>query len=179
MSDFPIALEGAELVLVDEQDAAEVYAVVDAERAHLRPFLPWIGQATDATFVAAHLRDARLRRDRGEGLECGLRVEGRLVGGVGVHHVDLRNRSGEVGYWLARSAQGRGLMTRAVAAVTRYAFETGFHRLEIRMWPGNPKSRRVAERLGYVREGVLQEAGWHPDGWRDLEVWAMLAPGER
>lgn len=166
----------AELVLLDEQDAPEVFAVVEAERAYLRPWLPWVDQTKDATAVAAYLRDARRRRESGEGFECGVRFEGRIVGVVGVHRVDLRNRSGEIGYWLARSAQGRDLMTRAVDAVAARAFAFGLHRLEIRLWPGNAASRRVAERLGFVKEGVLRDAGWHPDGFRDLEVWAKLAP---
>lgn len=173
---FPLALEDADLVLVDEQDAPEMYALIDAERAHLRPYLPWVDQAREPAFIAAYLRDARRRREGGEGFECGLRVGGRLVGGVGLHHVDLRNRSAEIGYWLARAATGRGLVTRAVEAVTDRAFTMGFHRIEIRVWPGNPKSGAVAARAGYVREAVLRDAGWHPDGFRDLEVWAKLAP---
>lgn len=174
---FPVDLgDGAELVLVDEQDAAEIFAVVDRDRARLRAWLPWVDAAKDASFNAAYLRDARLRRERGVGIECGIRVAGRLVGGVGLHHVDLVHRSGEIGYWVAGDHEGRGLVTRAVAALVARAFADGLHRLEIRLWPENPRSRAVAERLDFIQEGLFRAAGWHPDGWRDLEVWAKLAP---
>jgi ribosomal-protein-serine acetyltransferase len=90
--------------------------------------------------------------------------------------VDWRNSAGSIGYWLAADAQGRGLMTRAVAACLDHAFAAwDLHRIEIRAAPDNARSRAVPERLGFVQEGILREAERHADRFGDLVVYAMLA----
>jgi RimJ/RimL family protein N-acetyltransferase len=51
-------------------------------------------------------------------------VDGEAVGGIGYTlHEDVERASAEIGYWLGVSFWGRGIMTAALIAVTRYAFE--------------------------------------------------------
>lgn len=61
---------------------------------------------------------------------------------------------GEIGYWVAPEARGRGLAARAVGLLADWAFATlGLRRLELVTYEGNAPSRRVAERCGFVLEG--------------------------
>lgn len=63
----------------------------------------------------------------------------------------------EVGYWLLPEARGRGLATRSVRLISRWALrDLGLARLSLMTEPGNERSQRVAERSGFVREGVLR-----------------------
>ncbi|MFL5510773.1 MAG: GNAT family N-acetyltransferase, partial [Gemmatimonadaceae bacterium] len=56
----------------------------------------------------------------------------------------------EVGYWIRKGEAGRGLATRAAAALVRYAFrERGVERMELWTKPGNDASAAVARRLGF------------------------------
>lgn len=65
-----------------------------------------------------------------------------------------------VGYWLLPEARGKGLATRAVTLVSRWALrELGISRLGLLAEPANKHSQRVAERAGYRREGVLRSWG--------------------
>jgi RimJ/RimL family protein N-acetyltransferase len=60
-----------------------------------------------------------------------------------------------VGYWLAPSARGRGLMTEAVRAAVRWAREQhGVQRFHLWTHPENRTSQIVAERSGFVRVGI-------------------------
>src|SRR6476469_4595243 len=62
-----------------------------------------------------------------------------------------------VGYWLRPEARGRGAATVALQLVARWAFdEVGVLRLELTTAPENVASQRVAERAGFIREGVLR-----------------------
>ncbi len=62
----------------------------------------------------------------------------------------------DVGYWLAPEGRGRGAMTRALRLVAEYAFaERGIERLELSTLLENVASQRVAERAGFVREGIV------------------------
>ena len=56
--------------------------------------------------------------------------------------------------------------------------ELGLQRLELRIAVGNVASKRVAERCGYVREGVLRSVHLKDDIREDTEVWSLLA-GDR
>ncbi len=81
---------------------------------------------------------------------------GRFAMNVDIRDVDWRNRTAEVGYMTAPWARGRGYAGEAVLAVAGWLFEQGFHRLQLRVAVDNPESRRVAEKAGFVREGVAR-----------------------
>jgi ribosomal-protein-serine acetyltransferase len=102
--------------------------------------------------------------------------DGRIVGTLGFYRVDWENRSASIGYWIAESCQGRGIVTQAVRALTDHAFGTWqLNRVEIRAGIGNERSRAIATRLGFKEEGVLREAERVGDRYVDHVVHAMLA----
>jgi RimJ/RimL family protein N-acetyltransferase len=64
---------------------------------------------------------------------------------------------GSVGYWLLSEARGKGFATRSVQLVSRWAFgKLGMARLSLTTEPSNDRSQRVAERSGFLKEGVLR-----------------------
>ena len=77
-------------------------------------------------------------------------------------------RGAHIGYWIDQRFASRGYTTRAVKLLTKYGFETlKLHRIEINLRPENAASKRVAEKSGYVFEG-LRPRYLHIDGaWRD------------
>lgn len=106
---------------------------------------------------------------------------GALAGSVGVGWVgEPEERVGEVGYWLCRDLRGRGLITRAVRLVSRWAFEElGCERLQLRADEENVPSQRVAEKAGFTREGVLRSIHFNPRLGRRVDfVMFSLLPGE-
>jgi ribosomal-protein-serine acetyltransferase len=171
----PIA-EDAELRLWEAGDAAELTEAIAANREHLATWLPW-AQTQGFQDSVEYLDLKRLQVEANDGFEAALLVDGEIAGGVGFHRVDWGNRSTSIGYWLAADAQGRGLMTAAVAALLDYAFfEWDLHRVIIEVVVGNERSRAIPERLGFRQEAILREAklvhGDHEDTW----LYAMLAP---
>lgn len=154
-------------------DAGELHAAIEANREHLAPWMPWAGQGPEGTaaFVAGAVRDAA----DGRALQCVLVWEGAICGACGCNAFDWLNHATSLGYWLARDAQGRGLMTAAVGALCEHAFGAlELHRLEIRAAPTNARSRALAERLGFREEGVLRGAERIGGVQRDLVVYGRL-----
>lgn len=152
-------------------------------REHLASWLPAPLPGSDPTSLTAVSRNviANLREwKRGEAF-CWLmfdkggddQVIGRIrVGGV------MRGafQSAYVGYWMAEQHQGRGLMTEAVRAITRYCFETiGLHRLQAAIMPNNPASMRVIEKARYRREGIAQRYLQIAGRWEDHVLFAITA----
>ncbi len=100
----------------------------------------------------------------------------RLAGAVSLRF-EMAMRTGELGYWIDATFEGRGLVTRAVTAVLDHAFgPIGLDRVELRTGTDNARSRGVARRLGFTEEGELREAVVFPDGRRDDDiVYGLLA----
>ena len=116
-------------------------------------------------------------RDSGAGIIRAIEREGRLVGCIDVKRVDWAARTAEVGYWMAPWGRGCGVATRATRAMSFWALrEQGFERVELRAATGNVASQRVAEKAGFVREGVARNAGHVRSGRVDLVVYSLTRP---
>jgi RimJ/RimL family protein N-acetyltransferase len=86
--------------------------------------------------------------------------------------------TGEVGYWLAAEARGRGAATRAVRLICEWAFaELGLVRMQLLTHPENAASQKLAERCGFRREGLLRAWADMQEGRADLVMYSLL-PGE-
>jgi RimJ/RimL family protein N-acetyltransferase len=126
--------------------------------------------------------DAR-RFVRGEwrvnpGHQFAVTENGTVVASIGMT-VNEELRNGHIGYWCTKEARGRGVTTRALRVLCRWGFdELGLERLELITDPDNRASQRVAEKVGFCREGVLRSHLLHPDGRRRDSVMFSLLPGE-
>jgi RimJ/RimL family protein N-acetyltransferase len=97
-----------------------------------------------------------------------------LLGGAGMGY--NRSGTGEIGYWVAPAARGRGVGTAAARLLATHAFAQGFHRLTLRTRPDNTNSQRVAIGAGFTRESVQRGGHRTADGdITDMIVWARLA----
>ena len=103
-----------------------------------------------------------------------------VLGRAGLIGVDLTEGVAEVAYWVAPGHRARGVATRALCALSDWAFdELGLHRLGLQHSTRNHPSCAVAERALYRAEGVLRESALHADGWHDMHLHARLAGDPR
>jgi len=152
-------------------DAEELFALVDASRDRLRPWMIWEPTTKTVEDTRAFIQ-ACLSSSDFEG--NGLWREGRLVGGIGLSLDTLAN-SGEIGYWLSGGHEGQGIVTRACARLFDFAFdELGLHRMELQAAVANTKSRAVAQRLGMREEGVARDGCRVADGYLDAVTYGIL-----
>ena len=115
------------------------------------------------TDVAAVITDAR---------------SGEVLGGVGLHNLDPASGRCSAGYWVAAPARARGVARRALSLLCGYGFEElGVQRIELWIEPANPASLRVAEAVGFVREGLLRSFMAIGGRRRDMLMYSLL-PGE-
>ena len=81
------------------------------------------------------------------------------VGGVVIRGLGGEAASGEVGYWVASPARGRGIAPRALSAACEWAFRLPrtrpLERLELIHAVGNQPSCRVAEKAGFALSAVI------------------------
>ncbi|HSO96336.1 MAG TPA: GNAT family N-acetyltransferase [Acidimicrobiia bacterium] len=97
--------------------------------------------------------------------------DGRLLGSIGLH--DLAEPVAHVGYWVAAPARRRGVATRALRLVARWALaDLARTRLELFTFVENGRSQRVASHAGFTCEGIRTFVD-HPTGRDELMVFSL------
>ena len=100
------------------------------------------------------------------------------IGSIGLYV--LNPGMAEVGYLAAPAARGRGVMTRSLELISEWAFTgLGIERLQLTTHLDNPASQRVAEKCGFVREGLLRRYGVQRGQRVDLVMFARLPDDQR
>ena len=141
--------EFARLSDLEPWHAEQLAGLFRAHGSDFYDWLPWEG-FEDVEGARGFLESFATGRGEGSRRLYGIWVDDELVGGTLFPSINARSRTAEAGVFLAASARGRGIVTRAVAAMLDWAFvDRGLHRVEWRCAPGNHASRRVAERLGF------------------------------
>lgn len=176
---LPEELRSSRLVLrpYRAEDAAAVFAAIEASRARLRRWMPWVdAHRTPDDSRAFCLRAAANWADRAQLFLGIFDHAGTFLGSTGLNDPDWELRRFEVGYWLRNGAEGHGYAREAVRMQARFAFEElAARRFELRCDPRNARSRRVAEALGFPLEGRLRNEQLAPDGQpRDTLVFALI-----
>lgn len=99
---------------------------------------------------------------------------GALLGRMSLKALNFYDGKAAVAYWVAPAVRGKGVCPRAVETASAWAFDVGFHRLELDHSTANPASCRVAVKAGFDAEGLRRGAALHADGWHDMHVHARL-----
>ena len=101
-----------------------------------------------------------------------------VIGGIGLQRQsDVHRLTAEIGYWLGEPFWGRGIATRAVRAVTAWAFATtSLERLYACVFATNPASARVLSNAGYQFEGRMRRAVIKDGRVLDQLIYAALRP---
>jgi RimJ/RimL family protein N-acetyltransferase len=157
--------------LCEEDVDAIVVAASDPVTQQWLP-LPNPYRREDALFFVRKASDTRAA---GSGLVRAIEWDGVLAGAIDLKGTDWRHREAEIGYWAAPSARGKGVMTEATIALSRWVLtEVAFERVVLRIAPGNKASARVAEKAGFTYEGTARNAGFVHTGRVDLAIYSLI-----
>ena len=162
------------------QLAEELYAVVDKSRNTLREWFPWPDKTNSPEDEYTYYLVGLCQKKWDEGTAFGYIIFDKktkhIRGNINLCSVDEKNKSAEIGFWLSDEATGHGYMQEAVRALESEAFKAGLNRIIIRNDTLNTRSAHVAERCGYVLEGVMRQDAWDDihDRFRDTNIWSKL-----
>ncbi len=140
----------------EEADAKELAAVANNAQiaANLRNRFPHPYSRKDAEqYISSCLASGEQRQ-----LARAIVVDGKARGGITIDvQSDVYEKSAELGYWLAESCWGRGIMTQAVRQICREAFARfEIVRIFAEPFSYNTASQRVLEKAGFTYEGTMR-----------------------
>ncbi|HUR96702.1 MAG TPA: GNAT family N-acetyltransferase [Pyrinomonadaceae bacterium] len=172
--------EGVTLRAWEESDLLDAYDIVIQERAHLQTFMRWMTNEYSMEDSRKFLTNAIANRKEKKNLGLGIFRGDKLIGSIGFVYFDWEARKTEIGYWIAKVEEGKGIVTAATRRLIEYTFdELGFNRVEIRCSTENARSAAVPIRLGFRKEALLRQAEVIHDRLHDFFVFALLAEDPR
>ncbi len=158
------------------KEASTMFALITENRAHLDAWLRWSGKIQSVADTQALIQRFADKLAQNDGFHGGLWQGDILVGGLVCHYINREGYKSEIGYWLAKSATGGGIITNACKKViSALIADEKIHRIEIQCMVGNKPSRAVAERLGFSYEGIKRQSEWINGAFQDHAVYSLLA----
>jgi RimJ/RimL family protein N-acetyltransferase len=159
--ELPTVLTGekVELRAYTNAHAEAIWQVVDASRAHLTPWMPWVSTWTDAVEGERYVRRAQASWLKREDFVFGIwdRASNTLAGACGLHDPDWATPKFMIGYWISPAFEGKGLVTETVKLLTHFGFDhLQANRLYITCDADNVRSAAVPPRAGYTQEAYLR-----------------------
>lgn len=142
-------------------------------------WIPWVPVPYTRDHGEAYVRSCLDAGDDRYAFAIADAATGDVVGSIDLRLNSPHGYRGHVGYWVAAPARGRGICTRALRSLSSWALEEfELQRLELITDPENRASQRVAEKVGFQREGVMRAHLRHSDGRIRDSVMFSLLPGE-
>lgn len=151
-------------------------AAVEESRASLARWMPWCHPEYGRVDVERWFSESDRMWSEQSGFHMWLRDGGAVLGVAGLHDVQrYGKREGELGYWVRRSARGRGVASTSMRTMAAFAFnELQLVRTSIRIRLDNASSRRAAERAGARFEGIVRHGIVHGEGRFDAALYSLL-----
>ncbi|MEX2655509.1 MAG: GNAT family protein [Acidimicrobiia bacterium] len=160
------------------RDTDSVFLAVESSLPQLSEYLPWAHAGYAKEDAAAYIRDSISSWKEGRAFDFAIRLRSHPahhLGNISIWHVSRLGRTGEIGYWVRTDHANRGIATEATAALLDNGFmHMGLHKITLRIAEGNRSSERVAQKLGFTREGVLREELRINGMWIDHTLYSIL-----
>jgi ribosomal-protein-serine acetyltransferase len=168
--------DAIELRILEIRHAEEVWSLVCQNREYLSQWLPWVNYSLQIENTQQYIQAELERYAKNSGFSSGIFYNKVIVGCLGIHDIDWRNKKTSIGYWIGEAYQGKGIMTSACRSMITYLLtELQLNRVEIRACTANLKSRAIPVRLGFKHEGTIRNAELINDHYFDHEVYGVLA----
>jgi ribosomal-protein-serine acetyltransferase len=166
---------GIELRLLEERHVPSVFALMDRDRDYLREWLAFVDRTRTEADWRKFIRASLEQFAASEGFNAGIWEGEQFLGVIGTKRIDWSNGRVELGYWIGRAFQGRGIVTSACRVVLDYLFhDLRMHRVEIQCASGNARSAAIPRRLGFTFEGTRREAEFVNGKFYDVLVFSIL-----
>lgn len=161
-------------------DGKVVYQAIQSSLNEIKEWMPWAHDEQTEEDVEVNMREAHAKFLTREDLRLHIfnRETGEFIGSSGLHRINWNIPKVEIGYWIDTRYSGKGYITEAAEAITKFAFtELNAKRVEIRCDSKNIKSRAIPERLGFTLEGILKndEMSANRRDLRDTCIYANIS----
>ncbi|WP_409361437.1 50S ribosomal protein L7/L12-serine acetyltransferase [Bartonella heixiaziensis] len=156
--------------------APALYEAIDFNREYFSEFMAWPRFVNHENDTANFLDSCFLAHQKDEEKNYVILFNNTPVGLLSFNSIDHGNKTGYIGYWLDKRAQGNGIITRALKTLVKhYSSHRILKRFVIKCSTANPKSNAVAKRCGFVLEGTLRQAEYLNGIFHDQNIYSWIS----
>jgi len=173
-------LESDRLVLqrFTRRDAATLDDAIRVSLADLNLWLPWARLDYTSADTTGFIRESIQAWKEERAWDYSIRSKEDIrhhIGNISFWTVSKLGKIAEIGYWVRSDEASKGVCTEAVRLLLDETFNSmGYHKVVLRVAVGNDASDRVAEKVGFTREGILREELLIRGNWVDHTLWSLL-----
>ncbi len=138
-------------------DAAALFHVINESRGHLRSWLSWVDRTTKQEHSLQFIQKSLQDINNQQSLTLGIFRNREIIGGMGMHNWDHELKRAQIGYWIAKDFEGKGIITRSARRFVDFLFQKlRLNKIELHFAVRNRHSGAVAQRLGAKTEGIIR-----------------------
>ncbi|MGB0887756.1 MAG: GNAT family N-acetyltransferase [Vicingaceae bacterium] len=115
--------ENTSLFLYQEEDAQELFELVDSNRNYFKQWLPWLSYNTKVEDTHQFILEGNANYKKRVSLNLGIKYQDKIVGSVSFNTINLIHKNAEIGYMLGQNCTGKGLVTKCCKVLIEYGFE--------------------------------------------------------
>jgi RimJ/RimL family protein N-acetyltransferase len=151
-----------------QKHAEPYFHFIERNRERISRYFPrTIAATTSLPSTIEHIADRIKAAERKEIITHLVREKdsGNIVAAIFLKDIDFQAGKAEVGFFIDERLQGRGITTHFVSEVCAFGFNTlGLEKLFMRIAETNNGSKRVAEKNGFSKMGILKKDFRIPNG---------------
>lgn len=154
--------------------ARVIFESIDEDRDYLQKWLPFVEHTKQVSDTEAFISSVTAKDNKKDKIYS-IWYKEEFAGLIGFKDTDWINRKTEIGYWLVKKMQGKGMITKSVLKLIRYAFQKQkLNRIQIKVAASNNRSEAIPLKLGFKFEGIEREGELHLNEYLDLKVFSLL-----
>ncbi len=158
---------------IGQEDVKPIFETISAERKYLGVWLPFVEHTLEIADTQNFIDNLVISETKD--LTYAIYYRNEFVGLAGLKDPDYDNKKIEIGYWIAEKYQHRGIVTLSCRKLIEHAFDNlKMNRIQLKAATENINSQKVAERLGFKKEGIERDGELHKRGYVDLIVYGLL-----
>ena len=149
-------------------------AADNKEISQFIPFIPTPYSLDNARrWINKTHREARADRAYQFGISS--KEEDRIIGMIGLKHINLIDGNAEIEYWVGRKYWGKGITSEAIGLILNFAFkDLRLIRVYAFVSEKNPASIRVLEKSSFSQEAIFRKAYKSGPKWYDVFGYGIL-----
>jgi ribosomal-protein-serine acetyltransferase len=157
-------------------DASVIFKIIESDREYLREWLPFIDMTRKIEDTEAFIRIVKSKKTEHDEVFV-IISDDNIAGLISYKGKDNFNHKIELGYWLAKDQQGKGLGTGACKILINNAFKNmNMNRVQIKVGVNNSKSAAIPKRLNLTFEGIEREGEFLNGKYINLEIYSIIKP---
>lgn len=157
------------------EDADELFTIVNNSREHLRGWLPWVDSTQKPEHSLQFIQHSKANAQNQQGIALGIIYHQKIIGSMGMHSWDHHLKKAQLGYWIAKEHEGKGIITKCLKGFIGFLFErVELNKVEVQFMVSNQRSAAVAERIGFKVEGIIRQNYILNGVYHDLVLAGLL-----